>query len=99
MSFLNHAKDESNDKLPESFRGMGADHLKGKEVPRHDIGAEIKNKQTSIYLDLDVIEVLDKVTDPRKKSQYINNLLVHYFGLQERKNGIIFKEFKEEDKG
>ncbi|MGG0487209.1 ribbon-helix-helix domain-containing protein [Priestia aryabhattai] len=61
---------------------------------RYEVGTKVKNKQASVYLDMDVLEEIDRLCREtgKPKSHFINEMLVEYFGLQKRSNSIIISE-------
>jgi hypothetical protein len=61
---------------------------------RYPIGHKVENKQTSIYLDEDVIAMIDVLSKDKNKakSHLINEMLVEAFGLQKRSNSIIIEQ-------
>jgi hypothetical protein len=100
MSILKYDNPEDKDKKPpKGFENVGTpstgdDTETSTGTKRYKIGDKAENKQTSIYLDLDVIAEIDKLSKltNKPKSHYVNELLVKTFGLQKRSNGIIIEE-------
>jgi hypothetical protein len=97
MSLHDFVTDENKDKdkdkeLPEGFKGVGDDEPKEKKPFRYKKGTEIAKKPNTIYLDLDVMEALDNNVSKREKSNFINDLLVKHFELQDRIKGTIIED-------
>jgi hypothetical protein len=92
MSILDHSKQP-----PEGFKKVAKTKTStsiNTDTGRYKIGDKAENKQASIYLDLDVIAEIDRLSklNNKPKSHYVNELLVEMFGLQKRSNGIIIEE-------
>jgi len=63
MNILDHLTDENNEnekKLPEGFKGVASEEPKEKKPFRYKKGTEIAKKPNTIYLDIDVMEALDR---------------------------------------
>lgn len=89
--------DKDNKKPPKGFEKV-AKPSTGTEpstpTSRYEVGTKVKNKQASVYLDMDVLEEIDRLCREtgKPKSHFINEMLVEYFGLQKRSNSIIISE-------
>ena len=97
MNILDHLTDENNENekdkvLPEGFKGVASEEPKEKKPFRYKKGTEIAKKPNTIYLDIDVMEALDKNVSKREKSNFINDLLVKHFELQDRIKGTIIED-------
>jgi hypothetical protein len=95
MSILDHS--QQNGKPPKGFEKVAKTKTStstNTSTGRYKIGDKAENKQASIYLDLDVIAEIDRLSKltNKPKSHYVNELLVETFGLQKRSNGIIIEE-------
>jgi len=78
--------------LPDSFKGVGNEEPKDRTPFRYKKGTEISKKPNTIYLDVDVMEALDNNVSKREKSNFINDLLVKHFKLQDRIKGTIIED-------
>jgi hypothetical protein len=94
MSILDQINDENDDKkvLPESFKGVANEEPNEKKPFRYKKGTEISKKPNTIYLDVDVMEAIDNHISKREKSNFINDMLVKHFGLQDRIKGTIIED-------
>ena len=95
MSINDFVTDETNDnekKLPKGFEGVASEEPKEKKPFRYKKGTEIAKKPNTIYLDIDVMEALDRNVSKREKSNFINDLLVKHFELQDRIKGTIIED-------